>query len=250
MNERDIFEDIKLESKKYNLSNYQDGFKFFIKIMRKHMPNFPTDKIVKLYNSFFDKYNITLFNRIENLPAVDKNNSYIYFFNETMLIGSQLLSISSRINDKNENSKEIKELIKLLFGGKNSDILLWYWREYEVQYNNFVKPSFMKLNLRLPRNDNSPKRERQINGLKNELSKNPNYKVFTIFLESLNTSLRNAIAHLDYYIDDDTNEVFYFTYKQDLPIKNQSTIEEIIKKLFFLLLAKLFMIVYLCDKFK
>jgi hypothetical protein len=235
------------ESKKYNLSNFKEGFQFFLNMIIKEMPDFPIDKTIKVYKSLFAKHGIPFFKRIENLPSKDRNNSYIYFFNETMQSGIQLLGIIGRLKEKEFGPDELSNFLIHNFGGSNANLLIRYWREWEIQYNAFVEPTFKKLNLKLSRRGKS-KRERQIEALKDYLIKKKEYRVFVGFLNCLNTELRNAIAHLHYYVDDELSEVTYFSLgKNGSPTRNQISIFDIIEKLTILLFARLFMIIYISD---
>lgn len=235
-------------SKKYDLSNFREGFAFFQEVLQEQVPDFPVKKVIKVYRSLFDKKGIPIFERIEKLPFPEQSDYFIYFFNETMQIGRQLLGIMARIKEQKDKASELTRLIKVVFGGKNADILIWYWREWELQFFSFVDPVFSKLGLKLARPDNRPKRERKIDSLKTHLAKDPKYKMFTGFLVQLNTGLRNAIAHLDYYIDDEQQLVTYYTRFKDNVTKNQIPLFDIIRMLVILLYAKLFMLVYISDK--
>lgn len=244
----EVYKELVEISKKYDLSNFREGFSFFQKILQMQIPDFPVKKVIKIYKSLFDKKGIPIFERIEKLPLPEQNNYYIYFFNETMQIAQQLLGIMARIKEQKDKASELTKLINVVFGGKNADILIWYWREWELQFFSFVDPVFRKLSLKLARPDDRPKRERMIDSLMTHLSKNPKYKMFTGFLVQLNTGLRNAIAHLDYYIDDELQVVTYYTRFKDNVTKNQIQLFDIIRMLVILLYAKLFMLVYISDK--
>lgn len=235
-------------SKKYDLSNFREGFAFFQKVLQEQIPDFPVKGILEAYSSLFDKKGITIFERVERFPLPEKNNYFKYFFNETMLIGRQLLGIMARIQEHKDKANELTKLVNIVFGGKNADILIWYWREWELQYSAFVEPVFRKLKLQYARPDNRPRRERIIDAVKKRLASDPKYRMFTGFLDCLNTDLRNAIAHLDYYIDDELQVVTYFTGVKEIVKKKEITLHEVIKMLVILLYAKLFMLVYVSDK--
>lgn len=246
----EVYKELVEISKKYDLGNFQEGFSFFQETLQKQLPDFPVKGVLEIYRSLFDKKGITIFEHIERLPLQDKNNYYIYFYNETMQIGQQLLRIMGKVQEAKDKNNELSKLVKIVFGGKNNDILIWYWREWELQFFAFIEPVFQKLKLKLARPDNRPKRERKIDAVKIRLTGDPKYRMFLGFLECMNTELRNAIAHLDYYVDDDELLVTYFSGKHDNITKNQITLYNVMSMLVILLYAKLFMLVYISDKYQ
>jgi len=245
--EDDIDEWLKTASK-YDLSNFKEGYNFFVEMLRKEMPDFPIDNVRKTYSALFDDLNIVIFKNIDRLSSEDRNNRYIYFYNETMQNGIQIMGLYGKIKELKNGKSNLTNFLKNNFGGNNTDILIKYWREWEIQYNAFVEPVFKKLKLKLSRLGKS-KRERQIIALKEYMVKYRKYKTFLNTLECLNTDLRNAIAHLDYYVDDEDNIVYYFSFNdQNEPIRNQISIQNIIEKIIILYYVRLFMIIYLSEK--
>ena len=244
----EVYKELVEISKKYDLGDFREGFAFFQKVLQEQIPDFPVKKVIEAYKSLFDKKGIPIFERIVKLPLPEQNNYFIYFFNETMLIAQQLLGIMARIKEQKDKASELTRLINIVFGGKNADILIWYWREWELQFNAFVSPVFNILKLKKVRIANKSTREQMIYAVKLRLSSDPKYRMFTGFLDCMNTELRNAIAHLDYYIDDEEQLVTYFTRYKDNVTKNQIALYDIIRMLVILLFAKLFMLVYISDK--
>ena len=168
----ELYMELVEDSKKYDLSDFREGFAFFQETLQKQIPDFPTKKVVEIYQSLFDVKGITIFERVEKLPITDQNNYYIYFYNETIQIGKQLLWIMAKVSEAKDKKSEFTKLLKVVFGGKNADILMWYWREWELQYFAFVYPVYKKLRTQKTSNKTRLRRGQIIDYVKTIIRKN------------------------------------------------------------------------------
>jgi len=163
---------------------------------------------------------IPIFALGDNLSNDLKKNRVLYFVQETMEFLGPLLQIITRVMDfsKLKISVENKEILKL-FRISNSVLVNAYVREWETQYSLFVEPTYKKLldkNLvpKRPR-DNDEGRAFLIRVLKEFFEKDNDLKPLISIMDLLNTALRNSIVHLDFYIDDEENRLYYYNRRHD-----------------------------------
>lgn len=140
-------------------------------------------------------------------------------------------------------------VITILFKGNISDILSRYCIEWETLYNIFIRPVYERLIQKkiIPKPERRS-RHKEIRVLIDYFSEFDELIFFNPLLECLRTDFRNAVVHLNYWIDSDERIIYYYNIQiQKMKIKKM-TFEELCKDLSILILNKIAYIARIATK--
>ena len=195
--------------------------------------------------------NLPIFALGEGLSDEVRRNRLMYFAQETMEFIIPLFQIGIRFvfdySNITINEKE-KELIKLL-GISNLVLLDAYVRVWETQYALFIEPVYSSLEKKnfVPKRQPSKGRQFLIDNLKDFFEKDDELKLLCPIMDFLDAHVRNSIVHLDYYIDEEENRLYYFNrrYYPDPLFIDMSVLGKIIIMLYF---ARIVICLLICRK--
>ncbi len=219
---------------------------------------------------------LPIFSLAEKLPYPHKTLRYKYMYKEFFNTLFQSFGVLPRMLDediwnqhaevKNEQSKLdahegehgflwlilgkfFTRLAQFIFRGSEEDLLNRYCREWETLYNVFVIPVWrnLKRTKQVPRDILRPPtwegRKTQIQFIKNYLENDKDTRILTSLLHFMNTALRNAIFHLNYYIDEKSKNVVYFDLRQKDVQPETISLQKLANQLFLLILTRLVLLV-------
>lgn len=176
----------------------------------------------------------------------------MFFLNDIISSSTQLIGISTYIiNDLDDSiMTSLKTwLLKSFFKGNISELLSRYCIEWETQYNIFVKPVFERLiQKRIISKPKRKGRHNEIRALVAYFSKSDELKMFNPILECLKTEFRNAVVHLNYWIDNKCKMIYYYNIQRNKMKINKMTFEDLCKNLSMLILFKIAYIAQIATK--
>jgi len=198
---------------------------------------------------------------IENQSAEFKEKYYEFYITEylNMSVKSipRILSFASlhvEEETKQEEKKEknllnlISDLFSDLFNYKG--LVEQYIQQWEVFYNILVNPIYTNIKTKnlLPEDFIWSGRHSEIQAVMDFLGKNDNYSSLQNLFEPMNTELRNAFVHLDYYIDSENKEVVIFNKKSKKQWSKTIPIREIEQNTLILTTFRLILLVNISYK--
>ena len=219
---------------------------------------------------------IPIFSLADKLPQPHKTLRYKYMYKEFLNSFFQSFGVLPRMLDedfwnqpvetKNEQSEQdthkgeqeflwpilgkvFTRLAQFFFRGSDEDLLNRYCREWETQYNVFVDPIWRNLRnkrqipLHILQDRRWKGRGFQTQYIKDYLEQDADTKILGSFLLFMNTDLRNAIVHLNYYIDKASQAVVYFDLRQKLVNPEKISLQELANQLLLLIVARLVLFV-------
>ncbi|MGC9780063.1 MAG: hypothetical protein HZR80_12530 [Candidatus Heimdallarchaeota archaeon] len=209
-------------------------------------------KLLKAYDyldSIIDP--LPVFLLADKLPEQEKTDRYMFFLNDIFSSSLQLIGISTHILDNLDDSfwtSIKKSILQLITKGGISDLLSRYCIEWETQYNIFVKPVSDRLIQKriIPK----PRRGRhnEIRALVSYFSTSDELNIFNPILECLKTEFRNAVVHLNYWIDNECKIIYYYNIKKHKIKIKKMTFEDLCKNLSMLILFKIAYIAQIATK--
>lgn len=219
---------------------------------------------------------LPIFSLAEELHEPHKSLRYKYLFKEISSSLSQLFGVLSRMFDEQlrikedqkteEQKKELREVeqeplwrfvlekiaikvTKFIFRGSNEDLLNRYCREWETLYNVFVDPICTNLqnNRQIPSYILNARKWKgrgfRTQYVKKYLEQDADTKILGSLLKSMNAELRNAIVHLNYYIDETSKAVVYFNLRQKKIQPKSIPLHDLETQLFLMIIARLVLFV-------
>ena len=162
----------------------------------------------KLENDIGDINIIWTFERLED-PY--KSTNYYYLLEESVdkfvkymglqpktTIKNQLLNIPKQITNV------LADLTHLTLVGSKEDMLSLYCRLWETYFNILIGQIYFKL-----KKDTKKGKYYQVEEVKEYLKKKQEYQPIYKLIGPINTNLRNAVTHLNYYIDNKEKKIYY-----------------------------------------
>jgi len=194
--------------------------------------------------------NIPIFALGENLSDEVKKNRLLYFAIETMQFIGPLFQIRFRFLDFSniEITEEEKELLKF-FKISNINLLNAYVKEWETQFALLVKPVYENLLEKqlVPEKPKNKGNSFYIKSLKDYFEKDVKLKLLSPIMDFLDADLRNSIVHLDYYIDEEEDRLYYYD-KRNRPDPSFIEISELGKKVIMLYFVRILTGILICRK--
>lgn len=195
---------------------------------------------------------------IENLSEKMKEKYYEYLLGEFLHMNvKSLTQIFGAIvgdffnNDvKTKDTSIFEDIFSLL---TYEELVSVYIKEWEINYNILVKPIFE----RLDELGHIPKKKKKYRHWEIEqvckfLKSKQEMKSFTFIFEPMDTKVRNAFVHLDYFFDHERQMIVIINRKKKCNNYTEIPINEIVMKSMRFKVNRLFLFVFiakrLCDK--
>lgn len=192
---------------------------------------------------------------IENLTEEMKDKYYDYLISEYLQMSLSTFSQMSLFSDiKNEKKKERLPLLSLIqddldFFNKCENIIGSYIKEWEINYNIFVKPIIDRLKkLKIVPEKIDKGRYGEINTLNDYFKTKESFSKLPFFFEPMDTNMRNAFVHLDYFIDQNENQVGIIDRYKKTNNLLMIPLDEIIQKTMRLKVNRFFLLVLITKK--
>ena len=163
----------------------------------------------KLERNIGDVNIIWTFERIED-PY--KTDNYYYLLEESVkkfvkyiglqpktTITDQLLQIPKMVTNV------LADLTHQTLVGTKEDLLTLYCRLWETYFNILIGQIYFKLSK-----DTKKGKFFQVEEVKEYLMKDQNYQPIYKLIKPINTNIRNAVTHLNYYINNQENKLYYY----------------------------------------
>lgn len=214
------------------------------------------------YNVFLDHFcsleiligELPTISIIENLPDDKQDQYYDYLVNEYMGMAintfSDILSFVTGKQPSAKNANTINTLVKDLYSIiANEDIINSYVKEWEFNYNLFVKPIYDRLDeLDYLPTKKEKFRHWQIEQVSKYFRSKDEVKNLEFLLEPLDTTMRNAFVHLDYFIDNNKKIITIFDRRKKKSNYTEITLHDLYMKVFRLKVNRLILLVLFSKK--
>lgn len=203
----------------------------------------------KLENDLGDINIIWTFERL-NDPY--KSINYYYLLEESVhkfvkymglqpksTIADQLLNIPKTITNV------LADLTHLTLVGSKEDMLSLYCRLWETYFNILMGQIYYKL-----KKDTKKGKYYQVEEVKEFLRKNIEYQAIFKLIMPINTNLRNAITHLNYYINNQEEKIYYhYVVNKERKIE-RIALDELENAVKMLIIGNFMLILLMGDKMK
>jgi len=191
---------------------------------------------------------------IENLSDEKQEKYYDYLLTEYLQMSinsfAQIISFitSKAPKQKKETDSEsmIRDLSEIL---TNEQIISSYIKEWEFNYNLFVKPIYERMDElgHLPEKKEKY-RHWQIEQVSNFFKSKEPISPLTFLLDPLDTTMRNAFVHLDYFIDNENRFITIINRKKKRNNCTEFSLDDFIKKVLRLKVNRLLFLVLISKK--
>lgn len=194
--------------------------------------------------------NMPIFAFGENLSEEVRKNRMMYFAKETMEFLVPLFQIRFRLLafSNIKITEEEKEQLKL-FKISNINLLNAYVKEWETQFALLVKPVYENLLEKqlVPEKPKNKGNSFYIKSLKDYFERDVKLKLLSPIMDFLDADLRNSIVHLDYYIDEEEDCLYYYD-RRNRPDPSFIEISELGKKIIMLYFVRILTCILICKK--
>lgn len=191
---------------------------------------------------------------IENLSEKMKDKYYEYLLGEyiQMSMGSlsQIfnLAIDGLFGEKvkTKDSSILDDIYSIL---TYEDIVNVYVKEWEINYNILVKPIFKRLgDLNHLPEKRKKYRHWEIEQVCEFLNSNDSLKKLTFFFEPMDTKVRNAFVHLDYFFDHERKTIILIDRKKKSNNWTEIPTNDIVMKSMRFKVNRLFLFVFIAKR--
>lgn len=191
---------------------------------------------------------------IENLSEEMKEKYYEYLLGEflhmnikslTQIFGAIVGGFFSE-EIKTKDTSIFEDVFSLL---TYEELVSVYVKEWEINYNILVKPIFERLDkLGYIPKKKKKYRHWQIKQVCKFLKSKESLKSFTFFFEPMDTKVRNAFVHLDYFFDHERKMIVIINRKKKCNNCTDIPINEIVMKSMRFKVNRLFLFVFIAKK--
>ena len=211
----------------------------------------------ELLKKSFDKLerdigDINIIWTFERLEDPYKSENYYYLLEEAVnkfvkymglqpksTITNQLLNIPRTITNV------LADLTHLTLTGTKEDMLSLYCRLWEMYFNILIGQIYYKL-----KKDTKKGKYYQVEEVKEYLRKKPEYQPIYRLIRPINTNLRNAVTHLNYFINNQEKKIYYhYVVNKERKIE-RIALEELENAVKTLIIGNFMLILLLGDKMK
>lgn len=188
----------------------------------------------------------------ERIDDPYKTQNYYYLLEESVQKFVKFIGLQPKITITEQIFKIPKVITNVLADlthqtlvGSKEDLLSLYCRLWETFFNILIGQIYYKLSK-----DTKKGKFYQVEEVKNFLKNNQAYIPIYKLIRPIDTNIRNAVTHLNYYINTTENSLYYYYTANKERFMKKISLEELEKGVNELLIGNFILILLLGDKMK